>query len=109
MRSYKPLTRVTKVFGNPVATLEDAAYLVRQQVIEKFDLEGLRLVRELRSASSSEEAYDAERHLASWLSRQDDRRSVVRSTTEAFVAAPALCVRTMRVIQMVHRQASADT
>ena len=71
MGSCKPLTQVTKVFGNPVDTLEDAAYLVRQQVIENFEWEGLHLVRELRSAASEEEAYEAERHLASWLSRHE--------------------------------------
>jgi hypothetical protein len=75
MGSYQPLSKVTEVFGHPVETLEDAAYFVRQHIIEHFERDGARLVRELRSASSEDEIGAAEFHLAAWLSKRPERVS----------------------------------
>jgi hypothetical protein len=58
------------VFGHKVTTCEDAAYRVRQHVIEHYDDGGRKLVRSLREARTMDEAFHAEDTLRRWLFRQ---------------------------------------
>ncbi len=61
------LSKPLNVLGATVATCEDAAYRVRQQVIGNFDAKGAHLVRSLREADTQEEVHLAERALKMWL------------------------------------------
>jgi hypothetical protein len=57
----------TRVLGHVVSSFEDAAYLVRQHVIENFEDPGRVLVRKLREAATIDEAFLAEDCLHDWL------------------------------------------
>ncbi len=61
------LSKPINVLGATVATCEDAAYRVRQQVIGDFDAKGAHLVRFLREADTQGEIRLAEGALKTWL------------------------------------------
>jgi hypothetical protein len=65
-----PLSKPRSIFGHRAETLEDAAYYVRQRVIKSDDVEGRRLVRQLRDAIFDDEIVIAEMQLERWLRRQ---------------------------------------
>ncbi len=61
------LSHATMISGKSVSTLEDAAYLIRQDVIDVEDKEGRRIVHFLREANSHEAALLAERNMREWM------------------------------------------
>src|SRR6478735_9021322 len=73
MYASQPLSKPRQIFGHRAETLEEAAYYVRQHVIETDDVEGRRIVRLLRDAVFEDEIALAEMQLETWLARQ--RRS----------------------------------
>ncbi len=70
MYASQPLSKPRNVLGHRVRTLEDAAYYVRQHVIETDDREGRLLVRQLREAVFEDEIAVAEMQLERWLARR---------------------------------------
>lgn len=62
------LSHATMISGKSVLTLEDAAYLIRQEVIDVEDNEGRRIVHFLRDANTHEAAFLAERNMREWMS-----------------------------------------